>query len=282
MRIGIGLPNQVPNVRAELIPRWASLAEEAGFNSLGTVGRLAYPGVADTVALAAAAGASRTIGLISTVLVAPSWPAVLLAKELAGIDAVSGGRLTVGVGVGPRADDFPTGESFASRGRRLDDDLQIYRDVWAGKPVGDGGSPAVADGTRSLPLLFGGFAPAALRRMATWGDGYIGASFPPELIAPSYEAARAAWKQAGRAGSPRLVAMSYFNLSDEERGRDNVFDYYRFAPEFAELASRTLPAGVRAVKERIAAFADLGAEEIILTPTLGTIDELCRLADAVL
>ncbi|MEV4130425.1 LLM class flavin-dependent oxidoreductase, partial [Nocardia sp. NPDC049707] len=86
MRIGIGLPNQVRNVRSSIIPAWAERAEEAGFVSVGTVGRYAYPGVADTVALAAAAAVTSRVELISGVLLGPTWPAPLLAKELAGID----------------------------------------------------------------------------------------------------------------------------------------------------------------------------------------------------
>jgi hypothetical protein len=57
MKIGIGLPNQVRDVRPTVIPEWASQAEKAGFSTLGTVGRFAYPGVMNTVALAAAAPA---------------------------------------------------------------------------------------------------------------------------------------------------------------------------------------------------------------------------------
>jgi alkanesulfonate monooxygenase SsuD/methylene tetrahydromethanopterin reductase-like flavin-dependent oxidoreductase (luciferase family) len=98
MKIGFGLPNQVRNVRPETIPQFAVAAEEAGFSTLGTVGRYAYPGVSDTVTLAAAAGATKTIGLFSHVMLAPVWPGELLAKELAGIDGVSGHRLTLGIG----------------------------------------------------------------------------------------------------------------------------------------------------------------------------------------
>jgi hypothetical protein len=58
MKISIGLPNQVRNVRASVIPTWAAQAEQAGFSTLFTVGRIAYPGVTDTVALAAVAGAA--------------------------------------------------------------------------------------------------------------------------------------------------------------------------------------------------------------------------------
>ncbi|MEU6033261.1 LLM class flavin-dependent oxidoreductase [Streptomyces tauricus] len=60
----------------------------------------------DTVALAAAAGATNRIGLISNVLLGPVWPAHMLAKEAQSIDGVSGGRLTLGIGLGGRPDDF--------------------------------------------------------------------------------------------------------------------------------------------------------------------------------
>ncbi|MET8877074.1 LLM class flavin-dependent oxidoreductase [Nocardia sp. NPDC004604] len=159
MRIGIGLPNQVRNLTPSIIPRWAARAEDAGFSTLATTGRYAYPGVIDTVALAAAAGATTTIGLLSAVLLAPTWPGALLAKEIAGIDGISGGRLTLGVGVGSRDDEFTVpGHGLAGRGTRMESDLATDRDIWGGKPVGNGPSPAVPSGTRQVPLLFGGYS----------------------------------------------------------------------------------------------------------------------------
>jgi alkanesulfonate monooxygenase SsuD/methylene tetrahydromethanopterin reductase-like flavin-dependent oxidoreductase (luciferase family) len=136
MRIGAGLPNQVRDMRPAVIPAWAREAENAGFTSLSTVGRYAYPGVSDTVALAAAAAVTSGIELISGVLLGPTWPGRLLAKELAGIDGVSNGRLTVGLGVGSRPDDFVVeGHGAAGRGKRFDQDLAHFRDVWNGEPV---------------------------------------------------------------------------------------------------------------------------------------------------
>ena len=115
MKVGIGIPNQVRNMRPNVVPAWARLAEESGFASLTTVGRQAYPGLSDTVALAAAAAVTSRIELISGVLLATTWPGPLLAKELAGIDGVSGGRLTLGLGVGQRPDDF-VAEGYGSKG----------------------------------------------------------------------------------------------------------------------------------------------------------------------
>jgi alkanesulfonate monooxygenase SsuD/methylene tetrahydromethanopterin reductase-like flavin-dependent oxidoreductase (luciferase family) len=137
MKIGIGLPNQIRDVKPGLIPRWASRAEHAGFSTLATIGRTAYPGVMDTVALAGAATVTGTIGLTSTVMLATVWPPVLFAKELASIDAMSGGRLTLGLGIGGnRTDDFVVeGLPPWGLGKRIDSDLQVYQSVWRGEPT---------------------------------------------------------------------------------------------------------------------------------------------------
>jgi alkanesulfonate monooxygenase SsuD/methylene tetrahydromethanopterin reductase-like flavin-dependent oxidoreductase (luciferase family) len=284
MKVGIGLPNQVRDMRPSVIPGWASQAEKAGFSSLGSVGRIAYPGLMDTVALAAAAGATTTIGLISNIMITPVWPAALLAKEVAGIDAVSGNRLTLGIGLGGRPDDFVAdGLGPRGTGKRLDHDLEVYRSVWRGEPVDGGSTPLVASGTREVPLMFGGSAPATFERLARWGVGYIGGSVPPEIVAPSFDATRAAWKNAGREGSPRLVGIAYFVFSDIEQGRANVRDYYRSAgEEMVNIISSGICAGPDAVKSAVKTYAELGADEIIFNPGLDDIDEVARLADVVL
>jgi len=283
MKIGIGLPNQVRDVRADVIPAWAARAEQAGFSTLGTVGRIAYPGVMDTVALAAAAGATSSIGLVSNVLLGTVWPATLLAKEAAGIDGVSGGRLTLGIGIGGRPDDFVVdGLGPKGLGKRIDQDLATYRSVWAGKPVGGGDNPAVPAGTREIPLVFGGNAPASYARMAKWGDGYVGGSMPPAVIAGPFEQARAAWQDAGRSGEPRLIAIAYFALGDNDKGRANVHDYYSNFGEFADLVANGVNGTADALKATLAGFADLGADELIFNPATDDVDEIERLADIVL
>jgi alkanesulfonate monooxygenase SsuD/methylene tetrahydromethanopterin reductase-like flavin-dependent oxidoreductase (luciferase family) len=284
VKIGIGLPNQVRDVRPRVIPEWAAAAEEAGFSTLGTVGRVAYPGVMDTVALAAAAAVTSRIGLLSNILVAPVWPATLLAKETAGIDGISGGRLTLGVGAGIRPDDFvAAGHGPRDRGKRFDSDLEVYRQVWQGKPVGGGDNPAVTPGAREIPLLFGAMAPAAFERMARWGQGYIGASLSPEMVVGAFDSARDAWRKAGREGSPRLVAITYFALGDVETGRAKIYDYYSvFGDEIASVVANGVCASVQAVKEAVKAYEDLGADELIFNPSIDDIDEVSRLAEIVL
>nr|WSZ19527.1 LLM class flavin-dependent oxidoreductase [Streptomyces canus] len=284
MKIGIGIPNQVRNVRPTVIPEWAKRCEEAGFSTLGTVGRLAYPGVMDTVALAAAGGVTSTIGLISNVLLGPMWPAVMLAKEAAGIDAVSGGRLTLGLGLGGRPDDFVAdGLGPRGTGKRLDADIETYKSIWRGDNVPGSENPGVTEGSRQVPLLFGGMVQASFQRVARSGEGYIGASVPASIVAPAFDGVRAAWSDAGRAGSPRLVGIAYYACGDIDAGRANVHDYYSAGgPEMADFMSGAVSGGAEAIKATVASFADIGADELILNPTVDDIDEVAQLADIVL
>jgi len=284
MKIGIGLPNQVRNMNPEVIPSWAEHAEESGFASLTTCGRYAYPSMSDTVALAAAAAVTHRIELISGVVLATTWPASLLAKELAGIDGLSGGRLTLGLGVGQRPDDFVAdGHGMRGRGARLDRDLEAYRAIWRGEPVGGGPNPAVPAGTRQIPMLFGGFTPAAINRMARWGEGYIGASLPAPAVAPLFDTAREAWRKAGREGSPRLIALAYVALGDGERGRQDVYDYYEtVGGEIAGTIAGAVCDSPAKVREAISSYADIGVDEISFNPGTDDPDEVKRLADVVL
>lgn len=284
VKIGIGIPNQVRDIDPTIIGPWAAQAEQAGFSTLGTVGRIAYPGVADTVALAVAVGATSRIGLFTGVLIAPPWPATLLAKELAGIDGASGGRLTLGLGLGPRPDDFVVDSlPMKGLGRRMDADLEVYRSVWAGEPVGGGTNPGVPAGTRQVPLMFGGAAPAALARMARHGLGYVGPSFPPAMVEPMFVAARAAWQEAGRDGQPKLTAVAYFAFDDYDTGRQNVYDYYSVSGhEVATLVADNNSYGADRVRETVKAFEELGVDELIFNPTVPDLNQIAKLADVVL
>lgn len=284
MRIGIGMPNQVRHVRGPVIPEWARRAEECGFSTVGTIGRVAYPGVMDTVALAAAAGATTSIGLLSTVLLGPAWPAALLAKEAAGIDAVSGGRLTLGIGLGGRSDDFLV-EGLGPRGtgRRLDADIEVYKSVWDGQPLAGGTSPLVTEQARPVPLLFGGTARASFDRVARSGDGYVAPALPPTMVASALDGVRAAWTDAGRAGEPHLTALAYFAFADADTGRANVRDYYAsIGAETADFLASSVSADADTLRETVRAYDDLGVDELILNPTTDDLDEVTRLADVVL
>jgi hypothetical protein len=168
MDIGVGLPPTIPDTPGADILDWACRAEEQGFSAVGVLDRLVYDNYEPLVALAAAGAVTRRIRLAATILIAPyRRSTALLAKQLASIDRLSGGRLVLGVAAGGREDDFAaTGACFADRGVRLDAMLAEVRRIWTGgdargigpRPVGAGlggagiGRPR-ARGTLSARLL---------------------------------------------------------------------------------------------------------------------------------
>lgn len=284
MKVGIGIPNQIRNVRAQVIPDWARRAEEAGFSTLGSVGRIAYPGVMDTVALAAAAGATSRIGLLSNVLLGPVWPGILLAKEAQSLDAVSGRRLRLGLGLGGRSDDFLVdGLGARGTGRRLDADVDLYQRVWRGEVPEGCDNPLVPEGSRQVPLFFGGMVQASFERVARAGEGYIGGSMPSDMVVGAFDGVRSAWKEAGREGAPYLVAIAYVAVADPEGGRANVWDYYSSAGSYvAGFVTSTISAGAAEIRTVCREFEDIGADELILNPTSDDLDEVGRLAEITL
>ncbi len=128
------------------------------------------------ITLSAAAAVTERIRVMSTILIAPLRRGGVLAKQVATLDALSGGRLTLGIGVGAREDDFHAAPaSFHERARSFEEQLELMRRVWSGQPVSDevgpmGPPPARPGGPE---LLIGGYSPAAISRVGRWGDGFI-------------------------------------------------------------------------------------------------------------
>jgi alkanesulfonate monooxygenase SsuD/methylene tetrahydromethanopterin reductase-like flavin-dependent oxidoreductase (luciferase family) len=135
VKIGIGLPNPVPNIPGNLLVDWAQRAEAAGFSGLVTIDRIAYPSY-DSLTSLAAAGAKERISLMTNILLAPIYTPVLLAKTAASIDQISSGRFSLGLAAGGRPDDYEvTGRDFHRRGREFDNALDVMHRVWRGEAL---------------------------------------------------------------------------------------------------------------------------------------------------
>jgi alkanesulfonate monooxygenase SsuD/methylene tetrahydromethanopterin reductase-like flavin-dependent oxidoreductase (luciferase family) len=285
VRIGIGLPNPVLNVPGRLLVDWARRAQEDGFSSLATIDRIAYPNHDSLTALAAAAAVTDRIGLVTNILLGPAYNPVLLAKVSASIDQVSEGRLTLGLGVGGRPDDYQVaGRSFADRGRRFDADLELLHQAWAGKPVAGSPLPVGPPTTRGrIPLLIGGQPELAAPRAARWDAGFTLGGASPEMAGGAIQQFKEAWEQAGGNGQPRIVALSYFSLGDEhtEESLHNLRSYYGFLGDWAEGIAMGAPRTTAAVRERAAAFEALGLDELVFDPTVADLDQVDLLADAI-
>jgi alkanesulfonate monooxygenase SsuD/methylene tetrahydromethanopterin reductase-like flavin-dependent oxidoreductase (luciferase family) len=283
VEIGIGLPNTL-RVDGPALVGWARRAEERGFACLSTLDRVVYPSYDSLVALAAAAGATSRIGLFTDVLLAPLYPPVGLAKATTSLQAVSGGRLTLGVGVGQRQDDYAAmARPYGKRGRLMDETLDLLRRGSAGEPVAGGEHPVgpAAPGGR-VPVLVGGNSDAALRRTVEYGDGWTSGGGGPAMAGPMVEKVRQAWQQAGREGEPRLAALIYFGLGDDEASRAALRHYYGFLGDWVERVAESAVRTPEQAKDAVRAFADVGITELVFDPTVAAPDEVDRLADAVL
>ena len=286
MKIGIGLPNTLPGIPGRTLVDWAVRAEQRGFAGLATIDRIVYPNFDSLASLAAAAGATSRIGLMTNILLAPVYPPVLLAKAAASIDQLSGGRLTLGLGVGGRPDDFTAaGRPFKTRGRAFDADLALMHRAWRGEPVG-GGEHAVGPtpvNNARVPILMGGTSDQTLRRMVEWAEGWTAGGGGPQGAGAFAKRVRDAWADAGREGDPRLSALVYFSLGDEvaEQSRANLRHYYAFAGQYGDMIADGALRTPQAVRDTVAAFRDLGFTEVFLDATTPDLDQVDRLADVV-
>jgi len=279
MEISIGLPNTLAHP-GPLMIEWAKLAEERGFTSLGTLDRIVYPNYDTIASLSVAAGATSRIGLLSGVLLAPLYPPVWLAKAAASLDAMSGGRLTLGLGIGGREDDFVAmGRSMQERGRNMDAVLEIMRAVFAGEKLGDDAFPVAEHGHPKL--LIGGSGDAAVRRTVEYGQGWIAGGVPPAQVRPMVDRIRREWHDAGREGEPRFAGLAYFGLSDEETSKRSLRTYYGFLGDLADMIAIGALRSPQALRDAIKEFEDAGLDELILDPTVPDLAEVNRLADAV-
>ena len=286
MKIGIGLPTTVPGATGEQVIEWAKRADAAGFSSLGTIDRIVYSNYEPLVALSAAGAVTGRIGLVTTILIAPSRAsAAILAKEAATVHALSGGRLVLGMAPGGREDDFTAaGVTFEDRGRRFDQMLDEMKRLWAGEERGTAGGVGPDVSGNPPQIVVGGQVDAAFRRAAKYGDGYIMGASPPENLPPAIEKLEAAWAAEGREGRPRTMSLAYFSLDDDPDAevRRSIGAYYAFAGEYAEMLMAAAAKGEEDVRERVRAFDAVGCDELIMCPTSSDPGEVDRLAAAVL
>ncbi len=275
MQVGVGLPNTVPGTSGEVLIEWARLADGGPFSSVAVLDRLTYDSYDPLSTLAAAAAVTKRVRLATTIVVGPLHNTPMLAKAAASINALSGGRLVLGLAVGARREDYEAaGVDYSTRGRRLTEQLAALRDLWeeAQGPVQEG-----------LPsILVGGLSDATFSRVARYADGYVHGGGPPRAFARAADKARAAWQECMRPGKPQLWAQGYFALGGDESaeaGARYLRDYYAFTGPFAE----KIAAGLLTTPQMIAGFLrgyrEAGCDEMVLFPTTADVEQLHRLGE---
>jgi alkanesulfonate monooxygenase SsuD/methylene tetrahydromethanopterin reductase-like flavin-dependent oxidoreductase (luciferase family) len=259
---------------------WAQRAEQRGFSVLGTIGRIAYASHEELIALAAAAGATERIELMTTVMVAPPRQAVLLAKQAATLQAVSGGRFRLGMGIGGRDDDYlALGEEPKNKGRRLEECIATCRSVWAGEKP-DGALLPVGPKPPHLPIVLGGNSDSGYRRAGRLAEAFVAAPVPPEAVAGAYEVVKASAAEAERE-APALYAVHYVAIGDDvaDEADRNALSYYGHLAQWVQGGTLHSSDDVRESLDRL---EQVGVVEVCLWPMARGLDQVDRIADAAL
>jgi alkanesulfonate monooxygenase SsuD/methylene tetrahydromethanopterin reductase-like flavin-dependent oxidoreductase (luciferase family) len=279
MRVGVGLPTTFPGVSGRLVVDWAQAAEQHGLASLGVLDRVVHDGFESLAALAAAAAVTSTIELVTMIVIAPLRNTALLARQALSVHALSSGRLSLGLAVGARRDDYDaTGSDYATRGRRLTEQLGAIRDFWDVRPM------SIPDGRPATPqLLVGGASDVTFARVARYCGGYVHGGGPPRAFSRAADKARAAWADAGRPGKPRLWGQGYFALGDEKtlaHGAEYLREYYAFTGPYVERIVAELLTTPQAITQFVRGYAEAGCDDLVLFPAVAEPVQLERLAAA--
>jgi alkanesulfonate monooxygenase SsuD/methylene tetrahydromethanopterin reductase-like flavin-dependent oxidoreductase (luciferase family) len=267
---------------------WCRAADDGPFSSLSCGERITGPTVEMATSLAAAAAVTERVRIVPSLYVLPMHSAVKAAKEIATLDVISGGRVTVTVGVGGRPGDYQAvGAPFAKRHQRMDDQVAEMRRIWSGAPPAQGLDPV---GPRPVqqggpPIHAGVFGPKATRRAAAWADGvylWSGNGVASE-IERLLRLVDLAWEEAGRDEPPRRVAGFWYSLAPDapQKLRDYVYRYLAvlgdgFAKPMSEGADRS---HADAISESLDAMEALGCDECFLVPATAELAEVERAAE---
>jgi alkanesulfonate monooxygenase SsuD/methylene tetrahydromethanopterin reductase-like flavin-dependent oxidoreductase (luciferase family) len=287
------MPVMEPDLDAATLQAWAQQIDSGPFSSLCWGERIAFSNPDSLTLLGALAAWTERVRLVTTVVVPQLHDPVMLAKALATGDMLSAGRLTVGLGVGGRHEDYDAvGADTATQTMRgMADSVAVMRRIWAGEKVTEsvvpvGPPPAQASGPQ---LLVGTIGPKTVRSAAAWADGLAGMTLDLDVDKQNelFDVARAAWAEAGKK-SPHLATSFWFAMGDGDEAREQVHShllrYMNWIPaEYVDaMAPTTGWAGTEGeLLEVLRRFDAIGADEIHLIPTSSDVDQIRRVADVV-
>ena len=294
MHVGMTMPVMEPDLWAEgasTLESWARAIDEGPFASLCFGERMAFDNPETLTLLGAVAAWTQRVRLVTTVIVPQLHDPVMLAKALATGDQLSGGRLTVGFGVGGREEDYrAAGADLSSQTMAgMASRVALMKRVWAGEDVTGAalpvGPPPVQPGGPTL--LVGTMGSKTIRSAAAWADGLAGVTLDLDADAARglFDLAREAWAEAAKP-APRLTTSFWFALDDgdgsaREQVHRHLRHYMNWIPvEFVDaMAPTTGFAGTPAhLKEVLQRFEDAGADEVHLIPTGSDVAQVERVA----
>jgi len=291
VKIGICLPYMKAGLTREDYFEWFSRVDEGPFHSISCGERVHGPTYDMRVVLSAAAAATSRVEITPTLYVLPMHSAVRVAKEVATLDILSGGRVNkMVVGYGGREKDYQAMEAtFKGRYGRMDRQIKELRKVWSQQEIVPGGGPigpepVDAGGPR---ILAGAMGPKSIERCAKWADGLYAWSGngDKEELKRTFAVADTGWEHAGRTQKPYRLGGFWYTLADDGQQKlyDYVYEYLSIAgPEIATMMAESVHrCTADAVAEGLDNAEAAGCEEIFMVPATADIAELDRLCDII-
>ncbi|MYR08153.1 LLM class flavin-dependent oxidoreductase [Gordonia sp. SID5947] len=288
MRIGMTMPVMEPDLDTDLLRTWATAIDDGPYSSLCWGERIAFDNPDCLTLLGALSAWTERVRLVTTVVVPQLHDPVMLAKALATGDMLCGGRLTVGLGVGGRHEDYHAvgADTSAQTMRGMAERVDIMRRVWAGEkitesvlPVGpaprQGGGPELHVGTTG---------PKTIRSASAWASGVAGVTLDLDLTRQQelFDVARTAWAEKGKP-APHLATSFWFALGTGDGPREQVHRHLRhymnwIPADFVDAIAPTT--GWAGTEEELVTvlrgFAEIGTDEVQLIPTSSDPDQLRR------
>jgi alkanesulfonate monooxygenase SsuD/methylene tetrahydromethanopterin reductase-like flavin-dependent oxidoreductase (luciferase family) len=290
MKIGLCLPYMKPGLTREDFQAWFRHIDQGPFHSVSCGERILGPTYDMRVLLAAAAMATERVEINATLYVLPMHNPVRAAKEIATLDVLSNGRLTVTCGYGGRELDYQAvGAQYSGRHARMDEHVAIMKKIWAQIPPFEGVDPVgpVPVQPGGPRLLTGAMGPKGIARSAHWADGIFAWSGNAELSELEHTLALAdeAWTGAGREEAPYRMGGFWYTLTDDGQQKlyDYVYNYLLIAGEdiASWMAGTVHRSNADAVKEALDNLQAAGCEEAMLSPITADLAEIDRLADII-
>lgn len=287
------MPVMEPDLDAAVLRDWAQTIDDGPFSSLCWGERIAFGNPDSLTLLGALAAWTDRVRLVATVIVPQLHDPVMCAKALATGDMLAGGRLTVGIGVGGRHEDYHAvgADPKTQTMRGMAERVAVMKRVWTGEKVTEsvlpvGPAPVQQGGP---DLLIGTIGPKTVRSAAAWADGLASTTLDLDVAKQNelFDVARASWAAAGKP-KPHLGTSFWFALGDRDQARAQVHRHLRrymnwIPGNYVDAMAPTT--GWAGSEDELVAvlrsFADVGTDEVLLIPTSSDLDQLRRVADVV-
>lgn len=287
MKIGLVLPYFAHDFDRDRILTWAREIDRGPFDTLSSGERLIGSTYEMHSMVSAAAAVTERVRINPALYVLPMRQTVMTAKQIATLDVISGGRLSVTVGIGGWPQDYAAqGMPIERRYGTLDKQVATMRQLWRGEVLDEAGHPVGPPPPQGdqLPIYAGYTGSQGIARAARWAHGIYGPSMIGDLEThkKTFDLAKSAWAEAGRTDKPYLIGAFWYSLAPDSRRalHDYVFHYMRPIGDDAArgLAETMTRHSAEAIAEGIRNVRDAGGDECILVPSTTHYDEIEKLA----